>query len=113
MFPDLNFNHQIQRKASVGLPTIANQQSFIKIQNIGDVSQGNTLNKTSNFSVGLIKSPFEIAQALNQGQMIDMPTIDQSISQVQQDLNQNKILIKVLENAKTQILQNELNKFSS
>jgi len=39
MFSDLNFNYQIQRKASAGLPCASNQQSFIKIQNVGDVAQ--------------------------------------------------------------------------
>jgi len=112
MFSDLNFNYQIQRKASAGLPCAANQQSFIKIQNVGDVAQKWDSSSPNGIGVDL-KSPFSIAQALNQGHTIDITAIDQSITQVQSDLSQNLILIKVLENAKNQMLQNELSRFPS
>jgi len=113
MFSDMTQNFQNTQKMASVRSEGANKQSFIKIKNIGDSTPENVTNLIPNLLGGQMKTPLAVAQALNQGSVIDIATIESSISQVQTDLNQNIILYKVLENAKNQMLQNEMTRFAS
>lgn len=55
-----------------------------------------------------LQTPLAVAQALNQGSEVTLATIDSSLQQAQATLNQQIILIKVLEGARTQALQREM-----
>lgn len=108
MFTDFNQNYQAVAKNPCASGATEGQKSFIQIKDVGEVSQ----NQSSQLIPGgfgeLLNSPLAVAQALNQGKMMDLATIDSSLQQAQANLNQQLILIKVLENAKTQVLQHEM-----
>ena len=113
MFSDYTQNYPNQRKTTSASFDANSQSSFIKIKNIGDSTPEKANNMIPNLLGGQMKTPFAVAQALNQGKNIDISTIEQSISEVQADLSQNLLLIKVLENAKNQMMQNEMSRFAS
>ncbi|CAI2359169.1 unnamed protein product [Moneuplotes crassus] len=88
------------------------QKSFIQIKDIEEsIKKESNLCNQSRVEESL-NTPLAIAQTLNQGNKIDLATLDSSLREAQTSLNQQIILIKVLENAKAKMVQQQISKMT-
>lgn len=108
-----NQNYQIQNKDAVNPLAMGSSKSFIQIKDVGDVGRDRSKTLVPTDTADLFSSPLAVAQALNQGVMVDSNTINSSLQKANFDLSQQMLLVQVLDAARKEALQREMTRLAS